>query len=153
MARWLVLNTTHRRIDRKGPFPVPLSGLTPTFTLPRVTRAICAVNFSIFNTSHLALRYLALRYLGIIFVVTSSAAALAQPTRGDDIVVVPPQRTRSDARAAKVIFLDRCRGGCAVNTDGNRAQTNSSTIPKGGGTLSEFGCSNRRTTRRRNRTC
>jgi hypothetical protein len=70
---------------------------------------------------------------------SSATSALAQPTRGDDIVVVPPQRTRSDARAAKVIFLDRCRGGCVVNTDGNRAQTNSSTIPKGGSTLSEFG--------------
>ncbi len=59
--------------------------------------------------------------------------------RADDIVIVPPQHLRSDGRAAKLIYLNRCVGGCAINTDGNKAQSNSSTIPKMAGMLSEFG--------------
>ncbi|MBP9084937.1 MAG: hypothetical protein KBG15_02420 [Kofleriaceae bacterium] len=65
-------------------------------------------------------------------------AHVAAP-REDDIVIVPPQHLRSDGRAAKLVYLNRCVGGCAINTDDNKAQTNSSTIPKMAGTLTEFG--------------
>ncbi|HPH65483.1 MAG TPA: hypothetical protein PLF40_07055 [Kofleriaceae bacterium] len=69
----------------------------------------------------------------------TSAAPATVASRADDIVIVPPQdHRRSDTRAAKVVYLNRCIGGCAIKTDGNKAQTNSSTIPKMAGTLTEF---------------
>ena len=84
-------------------------------------------------------------------VLCVSSVAAAQPlpplppsqpvtaTRANDIVIVPPQHLRSDSRAAKLIYLNRCVGGCAISTNGNKAQDNSSTIPKMAGTLTEFG--------------
>lgn len=66
-----------------------------------------------------------------------TARVTKTPPRSDDVVIVAPSR-RSDARAAKVIFLNRCAGGCAITTSGNNAKTDTSTIVKKAGILTEF---------------
>jgi Metallo-peptidase family M12B Reprolysin-like len=69
--------------------------------------------------------------------LADASFAKAAPSREVDYVLVPPA-PRSDSRAAKVIYLNRCVGGCDVNIGSNRAQTNSSTIPKAPGRLAPF---------------
>jgi hypothetical protein len=53
-----------------------------------------------------------------------------------DYVVVPP--SRRTAGLARTIFLDPCRGGCAVDNKRNDPDRNQSTIVKTPGTLTEF---------------
>jgi hypothetical protein len=45
-SRWLVLNTSRRRIDRKGPFPVPLWWLSHHIhPAARYSRDLCSEKF------------------------------------------------------------------------------------------------------------
>lgn len=59
---------------------------------------------------------------------------------GVDYVVVPPDRgaSRRSAGLARVIYLNRCVGGCAVGNERNDATANQSTIAKRPGTVAEF---------------
>jgi Metallo-peptidase family M12B Reprolysin-like/Bacterial Ig domain len=68
---------------------------------------------------------------------TLGTGPAASQVREMDYVVVPPAR-RSDGRAAKVIFLNRCVGSCDINIGSNSAQSNSSTIPSAAGKLTAF---------------
>lgn len=75
---------------------------------------------------------------------TSSAAASALAAEsapdGVDFVIVPP--TPPDPHRAaglsRLIYLNPCRGGCAVGNKKNDAFTNQSTVAKVPGTLAEF---------------
>ncbi|MEZ4363770.1 MAG: hypothetical protein R3B48_26565 [Kofleriaceae bacterium] len=70
----------------------------------------------------------------------AAAAEPAPPTAtpdGLDYVVVPADHHRR-AGLARVIFLNRCPGGCTVGNQRNDSRQNQSTIPKRPGVLSEF---------------
>jgi MYXO-CTERM domain-containing protein len=69
-----------------------------------------------------------------------SEPALEPAPDGVDYVVVPPSppdRYRSTG-LTRLIYLNACRGGCAIGNQRNDAFTNQSTIAKMPGTLNEF---------------
>lgn len=107
------------------------AGLGPCYSRSNVRKPQLALLASILSFAN---------YAAAAPSASPSAPGTATASRADDIVIVPPQEhRRADTRAAKLIYLNRCIGGCAIKTDGNKAQTNSSTIPKMAGTLTEFG--------------
>ncbi len=60
--------------------------------------------------------------------------------KGGYVVVPPPDPDSPAAKAdiSKVIFVNRCVGGCNVSPGGNDARTNTSSIPSQASTISEF---------------
>jgi len=76
-----------------------------------------------------------------VLLVATSGIAYAEPVlhRAEPVTVAPPL-LRDTKVVPRVLFLDRCVGGCAILTTGNDASMNSSTIPMGKSsyTLSAF---------------
>ncbi len=58
----------------------------------------------------------------------------------DSYVVIPPDQLPAEAgtEISKIIFLNRCRGGCTISPGGNDARTQKSNIVTKTVTLSEF---------------
>ncbi len=71
---------------------------------------------------------------------TPGAHVSGEAPDGVDYVIVPPSPPDNHRAAGltRLIYLNPCRGGCAIGTKKNDAATNQSTIPKHSGTLAEF---------------
>lgn len=74
-----------------------------------------------------------------VLLVATSGIAHAEPHRAEPVTVAP-SLLRDTGIVPRVLFLDRCAGGCAILNTANDATMNNSTIPMGKSsyTLSQF---------------